>query len=131
MWYRHPCPRWTKSTECLTDNGRAAGTPESDSVKILTSVRDYLFRYHEDADAKATISANAGAHGRVCEQTPHVVAAINTLCWPVYEKIWLVRVQLNAAIFYLKPLKATDNLSYERILSTRLQREARQNRASS
>ena len=95
MWYRHPCPRWTKPTECLTDNGRAAGTPESDSVKILTSVRDYLFRYHEDADAKAAISANAGAHGRVCEQTPHVVAAINTLCWPVYENIWLVSVQIR------------------------------------
>lgn len=31
-------------------------TPEGDSGKILTSAGDYLFRYHEDAEAKAAIS---------------------------------------------------------------------------
>jgi serine/threonine-protein kinase HipA len=31
-------------------------TPEGDSGKILTSAGDYLFRYHEDAQARAAIS---------------------------------------------------------------------------
>jgi serine/threonine-protein kinase HipA len=31
-------------------------TPEGDSGKILTSTGDYLFRYHEDAEAQAAIS---------------------------------------------------------------------------
>lgn len=31
-------------------------TPEGDSGKILTSAGDYLFRYREDAEAKAAIS---------------------------------------------------------------------------
>ncbi|MEA1605853.1 type II toxin-antitoxin system HipA family toxin [Pseudomonas spirodelae] len=31
-------------------------TPEGDSGKILTSTGDYLFRYHEDAEARAAIS---------------------------------------------------------------------------
>ena len=31
-------------------------TPEGDSGKILTSAGDYLFRYHEDAEAQAAIS---------------------------------------------------------------------------
>ena len=93
-------------------------TLEGDSGKILTRTGDYLFRYHDDAEAQAAISLLM----RVCELAPHVVAAISTLCWSVFENLWLVRVQLNAVIFYLKPLKAIDNLSYERLFSTRLRR---------
>mgnify|MGYP006159189443 CR=1 FL=1 len=31
-------------------------TPEGDSGKILTRTGDYLFRYHDDAEAQAAIS---------------------------------------------------------------------------